>query len=194
MNDSVNSRMTGRTNTIPGHSAPAAGFDAPLEMLLACHQRIGRQCDTLRRLAGHLAVHGSDDQAREAAAGVLRYFDTAARHHHADEEEDLFPAIIESMAGSDAVCLRQLTEGLARDHRRIDAHWQPVRVVLQRVSAGEHALLAEADVEAFSSAYGQHIELEERELLPMAARLLSDQDLERLGRAMRERRGIQPGA
>ncbi|HOA95491.1 MAG TPA: hemerythrin domain-containing protein, partial [Quisquiliibacterium sp.] len=31
---------------------------------------------------------------------------------------------------------------------------------------------------------------EEAELLPMAARLLGDTDLERIGRAMRQRRGV----
>jgi len=36
----------------------------------------------------------------------------------------------------------------------------------------------------------RHIKREEDELLPMAARLLSDEDLARIGRAMRERRGI----
>lgn len=41
----------------------------------------------------------------------MRYFDTAARHHE-DEEQDLFPALLESMAGSDAVCLRELTASL----------------------------------------------------------------------------------
>jgi hemerythrin-like domain-containing protein len=46
------------------------------------------------------------------------------------------------------------------------------------------------DVEALAVRYERHIEREEKELLPMAARLLSDDDLARIGRAMRERRGI----
>ena len=47
----------------------------------------------------------------------MRDFDTSARHHHDDEERDLFPALIESMAGSDAVCLRELTAALTAEHR-----------------------------------------------------------------------------
>jgi len=83
---------------VPGHSAPAAGFEVPLEMLSACHGRIEQQCSTLRRLQSHLLAHGADDQARVAAAAVMRYFDLAARQHHEDEERDLFPALLESMA------------------------------------------------------------------------------------------------
>ena len=40
--------------------------------------------------------------------------------------------------------------------------------------------------------YERHIRREENELLPMAQRLLSDEQLVQLGRAMRERRGIDP--
>ena len=174
----------------PGFSAPAAGPEAPLEMLSACHDRMERQCATLRRLMLHLVEHGVDEAALTAAANVMRYFDTSAKQHHADEEEDLFPALIESMAGSDAVCLRELTERLKADHRALEIAWQRVRGVLERVARGESVRLESDDVEALVGQYERHIEREERELLPMAARLLSEDDLARIGRALRERRGI----
>ena len=60
----------------PGHAAPAAGFEVPLEMLAACHGRVEAQCATLRRLVAHLAAHGADEQARDAARAVMRYFDS----------------------------------------------------------------------------------------------------------------------
>ncbi|RDE50265.1 MAG: hypothetical protein DVS81_12415 [Candidatus Accumulibacter meliphilus] len=53
------------------------------------------------------------------------YFDSAARHHHADEEDDLFPALIESKAGSDAICLREVIDGLKADQRALKACWRP---------------------------------------------------------------------
>ena len=58
---------------LPGHSAPSAGFEVPLEMLSACHHRIEQQCATLRRLVPHLAAHGADFEARTAAiANAIR--------------------------------------------------------------------------------------------------------------------------
>ena len=178
------------TMQLPGHSAPAVGFEVPLEMLSACHGRVLQQCATLRRLVPHLAKHGADADARIAAAAVLRYFDTAAQDHHADEEADLFPALIESMAGSDAVCIRALVDALTADHRALDLHWQRLRIVLLQIEAGTARPLASADVEAFVALYAQHIAREDSELLPMAARLLDDEALDRVGKAMRERRGI----
>lgn len=118
------------TVNFPGGPVAAPTPDDPLGLLSACHGRIARQCETLRRLAAHLPAHGSDAAAQVAAAAVVRYFQTAALHHHEDEEEDLFPALIESMAGSDAVCLHALVDGLVADHARLAALWAPLRQTL----------------------------------------------------------------
>lgn len=170
--------------------AKSAGFEVPLEMLAACHGRVEAQCATLARLVEHLARVGADADARQAAAAIRRYFNTAAVHHHADEEQDLFPALIEAMAGSDAVCIRQMTERLRAEHRKLEVLWSRVDAALRAVEAGDaRALDAEAARE-FSQAYGAHIAYEESELLPMAARLLGDAELDAIGRAMRQRRGV----
>lgn len=159
-------------------------------MLSACHGRIERQCATLQRLVPHLASHGEED-ARTAAADVMRYFDTAAKHHHEDEEKDLFPALIESMAGSDPVCLREMTQAFVAEHRELEARWRRLRAKLEQIVAGHGVLLGSEDVQALVGLYARHMEREEQEPLPMAARLLSDEELERIGRSMRERRGIE---
>lgn len=174
----------------PGHSAAAASTEVPLEMLAACHRRIEHQCATLERMQKHVAVHGSDEQARGAALRVMRYFDTAAQDHHEDEEMDLFPALLESVAGSDAVCIRDLVDRLGAEHRLLEMHWRKLRKDLERIAAGEHVVLHEESVSTFVQAYRRHIELEETELLPLAHRLLDRPAIDRLGEAMRQRRGI----
>jgi hemerythrin-like domain-containing protein len=178
------------TTTIPGFSAPVAGSEAPLEMLAACHGRIEAHCATLQRLLPHLLARGVDEEARAAAISLKGYFDSTAIDHHADEEDDLFPALIEPMAGSDAICLRAMIDGLTADHRALEACWRKLRASLERIAAGECVPLPANDVEALASDYQRHSAREENELLPMAARLLSDEDLARIGRAMRERRAI----
>jgi len=181
------------SNALPGHSAPSVGFEVPLEMLAACHGRIQHQCETLLRLLAHLQTRGADTQAREAAGAVVRYFDTAARQHHDDEERDVFPALLESMAGSDAVCLQELTASLCTDHRVLERRWITLRQQLAAVAEGSDASvagLAQADVAGFVDLYERHIAREQAELLPMAARLLGDAELDRIGLAMRARRGL----
>ena len=174
---------------LPG-SGSAAGFDEPLEMLSACHERIQKQCATLRRLPAHLAAHGADEDARQAATNVMRYFDTAGRNHHADEECDLFPALLESMAGSDAVCLRDIIAVLTREHREVDSAWRNVRAQLESLTRGDASALDASAVDDLISRHARHIAREEEELLPMAKRLLSEDQVQALGRAMRARRGV----
>jgi hemerythrin-like domain-containing protein len=178
------------TAAVPGFASPAVGFEVPLEMLAACHGRVQQQNETLVRLQRHLQAQGCDLAAQEAASAVMRYFDSAARHHHEDEEQDLFPALLDSMAGSDAVCLRGLTASLCSDHRALEARWQRLRQALQQVADGTASALDEADVQGFVQLYAQHIAREEAELLPMAARLLSEAELDRIGLSMRARRGL----
>jgi hemerythrin-like domain-containing protein len=137
-----------------------------------------------------LAAHGANEEARTAATNVMRYFETSAKHHHADQEEDLFPALIDSMAGSDAMSLREMIEGLKADHRALEVVWSRLRRVLEGITNGTSVPLVSDDVETLVSLYERHIECEESELLPMAKRLLSDDDLARVGRAMHARRGI----
>ncbi len=176
--------------TIGEPNSAAPSFEVPLEMLAACHGRVQAQCALLRRLVPHVQAHGIDAQARDAARGVMRYFDEAAPQHHADEERDLFPALLESMAGSDPVCLRELTAALSAEHRALEALWRALRDALQRMLDASQAPDA-ALVEDFVARYLAHLQREDDELLPMAARLLDDDALARVGRAMRLRRGIE---
>jgi hemerythrin-like domain-containing protein len=159
-------------------------------MLAACHHRVDSQCKTLQRLVAHLAKRGSDAEAGVAAAAVLRYFDTAALDHHADEEIDLFPTLIDSIAGSDANGIGALIESLKDDHRTLESHWQRLRPALLKIVAGEPQALLASDVMPLVTLYERHMAREEAEVLPLAARVLSDAALDRVGRAMRERRGI----
>lgn len=175
--------------SLPGAEAAAVGFDTPLAMLAECHRRVEDQCATLQRLLPHLAAHGPDRAAAEAASAVLRYFDLAGPKHHADEEADLFPALLESMAGSDAVCLRELTDGLKADHRHFEQQWTALRAALTEIAAGRPATLDATAVEAFCALYERHIAREEAELLPMAERLIEPAVLAQIGLAMRRRRG-----
>jgi hemerythrin-like domain-containing protein len=94
------------------------------------------------------------------------------------------------MAGSYAVCLRELTASLCSDHRLLEQRWAALRQRLLQVAQGATSTMAGADVLGFVQLYEQHIAREEAELLPMATRLLSDVELDRIGLAMRSRRGV----
>jgi hemerythrin-like domain-containing protein len=166
----------------------AADFDHPLEMLAACHDRIEERCDLLQRLIGHLRERGADSEARQAATNVIRYFDTAGENHHRDEEDDLFPRL----AACDPEAAEPLVARLLGEHREMRAAWASLRATLSRVATGESVLLEGGEVDRFSALYRGHIDLEERELLPLAERSLGPDALAATGEAMARRRGVKP--
>ena len=183
--------MTPAKIAVPGFSAPAASFEAPLEMLSACHGRVERQCQTLQRLVPHLAANGPDRAAREAAQSVMRYFDNSAPHHHADEENDLFPALLGSAPEAERAPLRNLIDALCAQHRELEQAWAQLRRKLEGVRLGTMPGLDADEVQRMVELYRSHIAREEETLLPAAARLLGTAQLDGVGRAMRARRGIQ---
>lgn len=183
--------MSSAKIAFPGFDTPAAGFEVPLQMLSACHGRVERQCQTLLRLVPYLAANGPDQAAREAAQNVMRYFDTSARHHHADEEEDLFPALLRSAPDAELARLRALIDVLLGQHRELERIWGKLRSKLEDIGLETKPGLDADEVGRMVELYRSHIAREESELLPLAARLLGDTQLDTVGRAMRLRRGIK---
>ena len=169
----------------PGQTA-APTFATPLAILRACHGRILDQCNTLHKLLQHLPAHGSDLQAQQAAQAILRYFDTAGQLHHQDEEEDLFPLLLAKGQTESA----ELITRLLAEHRQMDKAWALLRTRLSEIASGKSASLERNLVDHFSTAYERHINLENEQLLPLAARLLNEMQLDHLGVSMENRRKV----
>lgn len=168
----------------------APGFDQPIAVLKHCHDRIRKQLATLDKLVPHVAAHGADAQARQAAAAVIKYFDKAAHLHHADEEHDLVPMLQASAQGADAAQLAALVPTILDEHRQMDAMWQGLHEQLKDIADGSAAALRESDVRRFAQMYSAHMEREETHIAPMARRLFSAEQMAQLGEAMQMRRGI----
>lgn len=163
----------------------SAGFDEPLALLEACHARVERTLQTLERLADHVREHGADDAAADAARDVLRYFDIAAPLHHADEEDDLFPAL--RAAGAR---LARVLGTLHRQHGELNAAWAALRPTLQAVAARRAVALDVDAVGEFAALYRVHITLENELLLPQARQLLSAEVCSAIGARMAARRSV----
>jgi pyridoxamine 5'-phosphate oxidase len=175
------------TNALPD---TAPGFDQPIAVLKHCHDRIRKQLATMEKLLAHLPSHGADEQARQAAGAVLKYFDKAAHLHHDDEEQDLVPMLRATAQGEDAATLEQLVPGILQEHDEMDAMWQGLHEQLSEIASGSGAALSAADVHRFTERYTAHMEREEAFIAPMAKRLFSAEQMAQLGTAMQLRRGI----
>jgi hemerythrin-like domain-containing protein len=158
-------------------------------MLDACHERVERTLQVLLKLAQHLSDHGNDEQARQAALDVMRYFDQAGPAHHLDEERHLFPALAQNPNAN----LQALAQQLQAEHLELAQRWQQVRQDLQRV-CGPTRRVASADSRLhwadFASRYRSHMQAEDTAAYPAARALLDVAAQQRMGQDMAARRGV----
>lgn len=138
-----------------------------MALLRACHEKVVRFTTLTQRLQAHVRERGADEQAREAAQAVLRYFTLAAPLHHADEDENLFPAL-RSLRHPP---LTARIDALQAEHDVLVERWAEVRPWLEAIAAGELPTGAEPDVDGFATHYRAHAQAEETDVYPHAAEL-----------------------
>jgi hemerythrin-like domain-containing protein len=166
---------------------PLPSFDEPLEMLVACHERIEAQLATLERMPSHLRRNGCDAEAKAAAQSVLRYFDTAGALHHQDEDHDLFPLLRVLAAAQGQAVIAAAIDELEREHATMDSQWRRLRERLLAVTAGD-AELDPDEVARFAWLYRRHMDRESAAVLPFARESLDAGQRAALGERMAARR------
>lgn len=180
------------STAIMGFKPIIASIDSPIDMLGACHEKVRKQCSTLRAMSRHLAAHGSDAQAQAAAGAVMRYFDEAAQHHHADEEIDLLPRLLESAPLSERQRIHGISALIVQEHEKLGSLWQELRTHLIEIRAG-HLVPVEplqTCVDSFTKAYESHTEFEDSQLIPLAKKFLDQSALQSVSSHMKARRGL----
>jgi hemerythrin-like domain-containing protein len=181
------------TKSLPGFESPAAGFDEPFEMLDACHDRLRRSLELLERLHRYLLTHAVDEQARQAALDVLRYFTVAAPLHHEDEERHVVPLLRRSGQKP----LVDASKQLMQDHAQIRLEWRTLEPLLREVVRGEPPQphrLAEA-VRKFARMNECHLVFERDVVFPQARRFQESDGpaaLAAMGQEMAQRRRAGP--
>jgi len=176
-----------RIGAPPGH-----GFDQPLGLLSDCHRRIEHFLGVLTVVTLQARGGPLTPGQRVDLDASLKYFATAAPRHTADEEQSLFPRLRSSADPAAADALATVAR-LEQDHEEADAHHAAVDILVRRWLEDDRLEPADGDalrrhLAALHDIYEPHIALEDRELFPAAAKLLSGGDLEAIGREMKARR------
>ena len=171
-----------------------SSFSDPIGLLGDCHRRVERFLAVLVHVAAQ--AHGEPLTAEQRAAWetALRYFREAAPKHTADEEESLFPRL-RTMDRADVRALLARVDGLEQVHVRAGAgHAEVDRLGLawlanERLSQDEASRLI-AVLAELAELYRAHIAIEDTEVFPLAAEVLSALDRKAIGGEMAVRRGL----
>lgn len=173
---------------------PDHGFNEPLGLLSDCHRRIERFLGGMLAVARQFRGGDLEPANRNVLEQGIRYFATSGTRHMEDEEASLFPRLRAS-ADADAAEALAMLKALEADHREAEKrHAAAEGIVREWLDAGtipdDRSRELVQHLEALSAMYARHIGLEDHELFPAAARILSSSDLEAVGREMADRRGV----
>ncbi|MFC8043384.1 hemerythrin domain-containing protein [Nocardia sp. NPDC057353] len=152
--------------------------------LLLAHRAMLRDLDRCAALAARLAGTPLERRRATAVAAYLTDFCDSIHHHHSAEDEVLWP-VLERAAGAHV----DLTE-LSDDHAELDPK-------LDRIRAGAAALretrtvTAElaADLADLRDTVRGHVTDEERTIVPLIRRYVSDEEWNRVEATIRKRGG-----
>lgn len=163
----------------------APDFSDPLGLLKACHKNILAFCDQLEELAQTIESGPIDFKVAGSAGKVYRYFKTAGRHHHDDEEIDIFPLLNRT-----SLKLADRVNRAKQEHLHQDELWATLAPQLANPVAIKDGSTFAATAREFIESQRTHLRFEEEELFEMAQHLIGQADLEKIGRKMAERRGV----
>ncbi len=166
-------------------------FSEPTGLLSDCHRRVEMFIGSLKAVA-EIAHRPLDEQARRSLELALRYFREAAPKHTADEEVSLFP-VLRTIDDADVKTALEKVAALEDDHR-----WaEPLHRRADELGAKclQRGSLNEEDAEEFretvtrlQTMYARHIEVEDKEVFPVAARALSSEQKAKIAGEMSARR------
>jgi hemerythrin-like domain-containing protein len=159
--------------------AETHSFSEPTALLSDCHRRIEMFLGILEKVAADIE-HRLADDTRRGLESALRYFREAAPKHTADEENSVFPRLRRS-GNSEVSAALTILETLEQDHRRADLLHAQVYTLGNRCLEDGRLSLPEAQqfraaVAELASIYTQHIGIEDDQIFPIAARILSQSD------------------
>jgi len=145
--------------------------------MVIIHRAFRRELTILPRLVRE--VSDGDTHRATTLAGAVRLVLGGLHHHHTGEDVVLWPALLERAAPSTG-----LVETMQAQHEAVEGHMEHVEPLLQAwetsPTTARGAELADL-LDRLAAALVEHLDLEEREILPLAERHVTVAEWNSLG-------------
>ena len=116
--------------------------DNPLNEFSGCHEGIFENFRQLQAMLEMLDQANRADEVRVMAKAQLDFFKNVVLEHHAEEEQELFTAVMDSATeGDEASQARQTIKRLVEEHRNLEALWASIEGDVRRLAKGKPAEL-----------------------------------------------------
>jgi hemerythrin-like domain-containing protein len=163
---------------------------SPIDDFSQCHAGILKQLQALDALPELLEPAA---RARQIAADTVSFFREAVFEHHAEEERELFPAVLaSSREGAERDKVQAIITELTAEHRQVEAAWSKLEPRLKAVAKGHASAIDGADIAELVRSYQVHARYEEEVFLPLSKAILgrNSNHLAALGVSMHMRHAL----
>lgn len=163
--------------------------DNPLTDFSGCHVGIIKNFEDLKYLLEIIDDPAKAKEVKKVAKKLVQFFKDVVLEHHAEEENELFNAVLDSLDDSDdSMKAKQYIEQLVSEHRRLEGLWSMVESDIKKLSKGKTVSLDVATMETLATEYLAHAKFEEDYFLPLSEIILSKNGLSALGLSLHMRR------
>jgi hemerythrin-like domain-containing protein len=153
-------------NSTPAESAG----HSPIDDFSQCHVSILGHLQALGTLPALLEPAA---RARQIAADTVSFFRDAVYEHHAEEEKELFPAVLASATqGAERNKVQAIIAELGAEHRKVEAAWAKLEPKLKALAKGHEAEVDGDEITALVETYQAHARYEEEVFLPLSQAIL----------------------
>lgn len=112
-------------------------------------------------------------QLNSTLSRIERFFQDVVKTHHAEEEEQLFSAVLASATpGEESTNLQQMIVRLTAEHRRIESAFGVLIPEIRSLMKNPDAELSVNNLESLVEQYLEHARFEETDFLPLAHKIL----------------------
>jgi hypothetical protein len=143
--------------------------ETPLTSFTRCHLGIVTQLEGTARLP---ELVDAANHAREMAQTTLDLFRQTIVPHHAEEEAELFPAVLQSANANERKAVRGMIERLTAEHREVEGLWKRLEPSVRAAARGNRSEVDAEVMEELVRAFLRHARYEETVFLPLAERIL----------------------
>lgn len=162
-------------------------IDGSLAVFSDCHHDFVAQLHSALYLPELVAAAA---KARAMSSELLKMFRQGVATHHAEEEQELFPAVLRAaQPGAELDEARAMVAQLVREHREMEASWTQLQPAVEAIARGECPPVDATLIQDLVQHFFAHAHFEEEHFLPLAQKILGrhSEAMAALGRSLHER-------
>ena len=144
--------------------------ELPLTSFTRCHLGIVSQLEASARLP---ELVEAANRARKTAQDTLDLFRATVLPHHAEEEAELFPAVLRACNAPERERVQPIVDRLTAEHRDVEALWKQIEPAIRAAAKGGAQEVDAESMEEMVRKLLRHARYEETVFLPLAERILS---------------------